>query len=60
MKILIDTREQIPFNFSRYGVQTETDALPVGDYSIPGFEDRVAIERKSNDREPQKTLAEVG
>lgn len=26
-----------------------TEALPAGDYSLPGFEDRVAIERKSVD-----------
>jgi len=28
-------------------VVTETATLPVGDYSMPGFEDRAAIERKS-------------
>ena len=49
MKILIDTREQLPFKFDRYGVQVERGTLPVGDYSIPGFEDRVSIERKSLD-----------
>lgn len=47
MKILIDTREQAPFGFNGYDVTPETATLPVGDYSLPGFEDRAAIERKS-------------
>jgi len=47
MRILIDTREQQPFSFTRCEVATDLAILPVGDYSLPGFEDRVAIERKS-------------
>jgi len=47
MKILTDTREQLPYTFSKYPVNTESAALPVGDYSIPGFESTVSIERKS-------------
>jgi DNA excision repair protein ERCC-4 len=47
LKILIDTREQAPYSFVDYEARTEPAALPVGDYSIPGFVDRVAIERKS-------------
>lgn len=47
MRILIDTREQQPFSFTRYEVATEPATLPVGDYSLPGFEDRGAVERKS-------------
>jgi ERCC4-type nuclease len=47
MRILIDTREQAPFTFQGYDVDPETATLPVGDYSLPGFEDRAAIERKS-------------
>lgn len=47
MRILIDTREQIPFSFTRFsGVETRRATLPAGDYSLPGFEDRIAIERK--------------
>jgi ERCC4-type nuclease len=46
MKILIDTREQTPFTFKGYDVAPETATLPVGDYSLPGFTDRVAVERK--------------
>jgi ERCC4-type nuclease len=44
--ILVDTREQAPFTFSGYEASTEAAALPVGDYSLPGFTDQVAIERK--------------
>lgn len=46
MIVLIDTREQAPFTFQRFDVQTERTGLPTGDYSVAGFEDRVAIERK--------------
>lgn len=47
MRILIDTREQQPLSFTGYEVDPEPATLPVGDYSLPGFEDRAAIERKS-------------
>ncbi|MFZ2447378.1 MAG: ERCC4 domain-containing protein [Syntrophobacteraceae bacterium] len=49
MRILVDSREQAFYSFEheRYGgVRIERAALPTGDYSLPGFEDRVAIERK--------------
>lgn len=49
MLILRDSREQVPYTFSgpRYeGVEVETGALPVGDYSLAGLPDRVAVERK--------------
>jgi len=49
MIVLIDSREQLPFSFGAYETSTEVAALPVGDYSLPGFEDRIAIERKSLD-----------
>ncbi len=50
MLILVDTREQLPFAFQDFpGIETARVALPVGDYSLPGFEDRVAIERKGLD-----------
>jgi DNA excision repair protein ERCC-4 len=49
MRILIDTREQAPFTFQGYDVDPEPASLPVGDYSLPGFQDRVSIERKSLD-----------
>src|SRR5678816_2066960 len=47
--ILVDTREQNPFNFSRFegwiaGIEKRT--LKLGDYSIAGLEDDCVIERK--------------
>ncbi len=42
--IIIDTREQEGYSFSCPSVKKKLDA---GDYSIEGFEDRVAVERKS-------------
>lgn len=49
MKILVDTREQRPFTFEheRYDVQIQPGALSVGDYSLHGLTDKVAVERKS-------------
>ena len=47
MKILTDSREQLPFSFSKYDAEIEIRGLPVGDYSLPGFEDKIAIERKT-------------
>ena len=41
--IVVDTREQKPYRFTRCQVKT----LTTGDYSLVGLEDRVAIERKS-------------
>jgi ERCC4-type nuclease len=52
MKIIIDSREQLPYTFSRYlGADdtAETGALRTGDYSIAGYEERVAVERKTLD-----------
>jgi hypothetical protein len=50
VKIIIDTREQAPFEVTRFpNVETERGTLATGDYSLPGFEDCVAIERKSLD-----------
>ena len=45
--ILVDTREQAPFSFKGFEAHPEAATLPCGDYSLPGFEDRAAIERKS-------------
>jgi ERCC4-type nuclease len=46
MRVIADTREQRPFPFAKYEAQVERAALPTADYSLPGFEDRVGIERK--------------
>ena len=49
MTILVDTREQRPFTFEheRYDVQIQPGTLSVGDYSLAGLQDKVAVERKS-------------
>lgn len=44
--ILVDTREQTPLRFSD-SVTTERATLSVGDYSVAGASELVAIERKS-------------
>lgn len=43
--ILIDTREQDPFPLIDYPTRIAT--LKTGDYSLDGFEGKVAVERKS-------------
>ena len=45
MIITIDSREKSPYEVVRY--TTETGSLAIGDYSIKGFENAVAIERKT-------------
>lgn len=49
MKIIIDTREKAAFDFlSQNGdIETERGTLALGDYSLAGLTDRVAVERKS-------------
>lgn len=52
MRVIIDNREQTPFWFNREfyqsrGVTSEQGTLQIGDYSLAGLTDRVAIERKS-------------
>ena len=47
--ILVDTREQNPFDFSRFEgwfAGIEKRALKLGDYSIAGLEDHCVVERK--------------
>ena len=46
MIIAVDTREQLPLKFD--GIETQVMTLKSGDYSIVGYQDRVAIERKSH------------
>jgi ERCC4-type nuclease len=43
--IVIDTREQRPYRFEPFVLST----LDTGDYSVTGYEDRFAIERKSKE-----------
>lgn len=44
---MIDTREQDLFPFTGYDVEVVSGTLQAGDYSIPGLESLVAVERKS-------------
>lgn len=44
MKIVIDSREQLPYEFQSPAVK---GTLATGDYSIAGLEDLIAIERKT-------------
>jgi len=44
MKILVDSREKLPYTFS---TPTETATLPTGDYSIAGATHLISIERKT-------------
>ena len=49
MIIIIDSREQKPYDFGCINPPpaVEVAALKAGDYSLKGFEGRIAIERKS-------------
>ena len=47
--VLVDTREQNPFDFSRFDgwfAGVEKKALKLGDYSVAGLEDVCVVERK--------------
>jgi DNA excision repair protein ERCC-4 len=47
MIILRDSREQLGYDFDRFeGVTVHRAALESGDYSLPGLENIVAVERK--------------
>ena len=47
--IIIDTREQEPYSFDSRLAAAVRRALPAGDYSVEGLEERVAVERKTPD-----------
>ncbi len=47
MRLVVDSREQTPFTFAGYDAEVQAGALTVGDYSLFGLTDRVAVERKS-------------
>ena len=52
MIIVVDHREKAPYAFSGNayeGITTETGNLFIGDYSVRGLEESVAVERKSLD-----------
>jgi len=45
--IVVDTRETEPYSFSPERAAVVRRALPAGDYSLEGMEQRVAVERKT-------------
>lgn len=45
--IVVDTREQEPYQFNPARVAVVRRALPAGDYSVEGMETVVAVERKT-------------
>ena len=47
--IIVDSREQEPYLFNEQCVVGVRRALPVGDYSLEGHENTVAVERKTLD-----------
>lgn len=47
MRIVVDSREQTPLNFSRYEAVVEPGTLEVGDYAPAGLGHLCAVERKS-------------
>jgi ERCC4-type nuclease len=50
LKIVVDSREQAPFDFSPYpDVEVAVGTLQAGDYSLYGFAAEIAVERKSID-----------
>lgn len=49
MIIAADNREQLAYSFQGYDCTVEAATLNVGDYSITGFTDKIAVERKSLD-----------
>jgi ERCC4-type nuclease len=55
--VLQDTREQQPWDFSFYdGVDISVGKLDTGDYSLQGYEDVLAIERKASSSEIAQNL----
>ena len=47
LRIIQDSREQAPFRSEGFPAVVEVAGLDAGDYSLAGFERRVAVERKS-------------
>ncbi len=54
--VIVDTREQQPWSFTKYA--TASRKLDTGDYSIEGFEDILAIERKKSINEVANNIVE--
>ena len=49
LPVIVDSREQVPYLFKYYDAAVTVQGLPTGDYSLAGYEGRVAVERKELD-----------
>lgn len=58
MKIIIDTREKRCLDFGIYDVEIIHRKLDAGDYSLEGYEDILAIERKASTGELNRNVNE--
>lgn len=47
LTVLVDSREQRPFDFDAERFEVVRATLRTGDYTLPGLEDRFTLERKS-------------
>lgn len=51
MIILQDTREQKPWDFTKYGYDQRVGTVKTGDYTVEGYEDFLVCERKASTNE---------
>ena len=49
IKVVVDSREKEPYSFDSHCIATIRRALPTGDYTLEGFEESIAVERKTLD-----------
>lgn len=49
MKVMIDSREQNPLDFTPYDCEVVAGTLTTGDYAVSGLEAHAAVERKSEE-----------
>ena len=54
--IIVDTREQKPWDFSFYGHEVTVAKLDFGDYSVDGKTNQIFIERKASTSELSNNL----
>lgn len=47
--VLVDTREKRPWSFDNLNVKTTDATLDMGDYTLAGYENAFAVDRKSLD-----------
>ena len=56
LQIIVDTREKEPYTFYGEDVELHHQKLDTADYTLVGFEDRLAIERKKSVSEISQNL----